>query len=110
MNIPEFSVRELAVLDNIVESALKENTLFKRNNKLGLSLQNACTRLNIELFDYMKYKARQSLGNREEPTPEPSIAVKNCLTCTKKLTGKQEKHCSESCKSKYYQNQKQQFP
>lgn len=102
IDISEFSRRELEELDPIFTQARNACNIRERNYQLSVVLRNHCDKMKIDMYEYLRFKARQEI-ELEQSKQEPE---KTCIVCEKPLTGKQEKYCSPKCRNQYYETNK----
>jgi hypothetical protein len=104
--IPEFSQRELDELDPHYDRMMEGKNHLERNRLLSNQLRFICDKRNVDLYQYIIYKARQ----QTEPTV-PKLAkeqeLKECKRelCKKQFTtGRPDKlYCSGRCRQIDYQ-------
>ena len=111
MNIPEFSQRELDELDPHYNRMMEGKNHLERNRLLSNTLRFICDKRNIDLYQYIIYKARH--------TPEPTVPTlakeQELKDCKRELcenqftTGRPDKlYCSGRCRQLDYQTKSKQ--
>lgn len=100
--VSEFSRRELEELDPIFTQARNACNIRERNYQLSVVLRNHCDKMKIDMYEYLRFKARQEIELEKHNQEEPRL----CIVCGNSLTGKQEKYCKPKCRTMFYENKK----
>ncbi len=100
--VSEFSRRELEELDPIFDNSRKAGNNREKNYLLCVVLRNHCDCKQIDMYEYLRFKARQEMELEQAKLEEP----RPCIVCGNALSGKQEKYCTPKCKNQYYETKK----
>lgn len=100
--VSEFSRRELEELDPIFIQSRNACNIRERNYQLSVVLRNHCDMMKIDLYEYLRFKARQEIEVEQLSQLEPRL----CIVCGTQLIGKQEKYCKPKCRNDFYENKK----